>query len=405
MSHPSLNELLKQADQCVKCGLCLSDCPTYQLYRNESDSPRGRITLAQTLLQQAIVIDKKTVLKHFDRCLGCGRCESVCPSLVGYQGLIDETRYRFSLSSVPKWQLAFFTKPGLLKFGIKVSGFLPEGIKAFLPGIFREASRIPLQQNPDNARDALTVTSNNNGKPLNPGSVALFTGCVGKMIDAQAINKTRLLLEKLGYRVVIPEQQSCCGAMHQHEGYIDDAEVFIETNHQVFQAFSGPEFKAVLYFASGCGAQLQQSAQMGIQIEDATEFLAKLPAIQQLSEATSSEKVAFHIPCTQLNKTRSTEAVKAIVQSIAKSNFEELADNQTCCGSAGLYQLKHPDSAEQFLKPKLNALQSSDARVLLTSNTGCALHFRQAIHNAELNIRVMHPAEWISDQYFASLSG
>ena len=76
---------------CVHCGFCLPTCPTYSLWHEEMDSPRGRIYLMQGLVDGTISLTD-TVVEHFDRCLGCMACVSSCPSGVQYDRLIEQTR-------------------------------------------------------------------------------------------------------------------------------------------------------------------------------------------------------------------------------------------------------------------------------------------------------------------------
>ena len=76
---------------CVHCGFCLPTCPTYVLWNEEMDSPRGRIQLMEKTAQGALTLNA-TVAEHFDRCLGCMACVTSCPSGVRYDRLIEETR-------------------------------------------------------------------------------------------------------------------------------------------------------------------------------------------------------------------------------------------------------------------------------------------------------------------------
>ena len=96
--------ILALADRCVKCGLCLPQCPTYELTANENESPRGRIALIQGWLSGQLS-PSRILTQHLDQCLLCRRCERVCPSLVAYGEIMDQskallveqTKIRFSL--------------------------------------------------------------------------------------------------------------------------------------------------------------------------------------------------------------------------------------------------------------------------------------------------------------------
>ena len=75
----------------MHCGFCLPTCPTYPLWHEEMDSPRGRIHLMEGLVDGTIPLTD-TVVEHFDRCLGCMACVTSCPSGVQYDRLIEQTR-------------------------------------------------------------------------------------------------------------------------------------------------------------------------------------------------------------------------------------------------------------------------------------------------------------------------
>ncbi len=78
-------------DDCVHCGFCLDTCPTYVLWQNEADSPRGRIVLMTEAASPDGQLSDE-IVTHFDRCLGCMACVSACPSGVRYDRLIERVR-------------------------------------------------------------------------------------------------------------------------------------------------------------------------------------------------------------------------------------------------------------------------------------------------------------------------
>src|SRR3954464_13906174 len=78
------------ADDCVHCGFCLPTCPTYQLWGEEMDSPRGRIVLMNAALEEEEAGGlSEAMVTHWDRCLGCMACVTACPSGVRYDKLIE----------------------------------------------------------------------------------------------------------------------------------------------------------------------------------------------------------------------------------------------------------------------------------------------------------------------------
>ncbi len=390
-SQQTEKALLALTDQCVKCGLCLSTCPTYRLKINEADSPRGRVSLIQGLLHKQINPSDKKLQQHIDGCLSCGNCESACPSAVRFIDLLDQAKSCYPLSSIPRWQLSLLSSSRLLTLAINAARYIPRSFSSLLPGLAGQL----LKNKP-----ARIMPVKQPHKPVTPvkNRIGVFTGCVGRVVDSDAINLTCQLLAKLGHEVIIPATQNCCGAMHQHEGYLQDADNLSDNNIRVFKQ---EKLDAIIYFASGCAAQLLKSRQQfSAPLMEASAYLAtlKLPAVDK-----PAHKIAIHSPCTLKNQTDAWPVMIELVKKFAGNQLVELPENQICCGSAGLHLLKHPHTANQLMQPKLEALEQLKPDILLTANTGCALHFRNTIRDAGLNIRIMHPAEWVSEQLLKSI--
>ena len=394
MSSVYSANLLRAADLCVKCGQCLSSCPTYVLQGNEVESPRGRISLIQGLLKGTLDSSDPALRTHLDHCLGCGNCETSCPSGVNYLNLLDQARAFKQLSAIPAWQLAVFSNRNWLQTSVAASKLLPKTALKLLPDLFENAA----ESRPADPSEAINFGLFPLDKPI--GRVALFVGCVGSLIDASAINLTWQLLVKAGYEVIIPDNQTCCGAMHRHEGYADRADRYLNQNLDCFNAH---ELDHILYFASGCGAQLHQfGEQFTAKVIEVTAFISGIEAIKTF-RADNTSTIALHSPCSLRNQTTAWPMMLDLLKSILGDQLIELPENDMCCGSAGLHQLKYPDIASSLLQPKLDALAELKPDILLTSNTGCAMHFAKGIENSSMGVKVMHPSEWIAGEFLKSL--
>ncbi len=384
-SDTALTDLYTLTDQCVKCGLCLSTCPTYQLQPHEADSPRGRLALIQALINEQVKSDDNKLRQHLDECLGCGNCETACPSGVKVIELLDRSKNIYSLSPVAKWQINLFASGKLLVSASNVVKFIPQSFGNLLPGILQESFK---QKSISLGKVELPPRANKAIK----GRVGVFTGCIGKAVDANAINLSAQLLTKIGYEVLVPKEQGCCGAMHQHEGYLDVAESLLLNN---VTAFNQMKLDKIIFFASGCGGQLQKlSKQFNAPVIEATTFLASISLPE--ADQVATEKIAIHSPCSLRNHGDDWPVMLELIRKLAGKNLIELPDNHLCCGSAGLHMLKHPDKSKSYIQPKLESLSQIKPDILLTANTGCALHFNNAINDAGLDVQVMHPAEWVS---------
>ena len=218
------------------------------------------------------------------------------------------------------------------------------------------------------------------------GRVALFTGCIAEHFDRETLLAAIKLLNAIGYEVLVPPQQGCCGAIHQHNG--QSAAGLIDNNIAVFNAL---DVDAVLHTATGCGAMLSEyqnddeAGQLFRQrLCDINEFLLKhWPDDLQLT--ASKLKVAVHEPCSQRNVLKNQQAVYALLQKIPGLSIAALADNHICCGAGGSYMLTHPDNAGQLRALKQQIITDSSADLVVSGNFGCAVYL-----NADGG-RVEHP--------------
>ncbi len=385
----TLQSLSALSDQCVKCGLCLPACPSYALFSSESDSPRGRIALIQGLVRGDLADNDASVQLHLDRCLSCGACETACPSGVRFLSLLDQTKAAFALKRFPLWRLNLFSNASAVKTLFKIRRFIPNAGVSLLP---QRLGRCLAYKAPDKLPN-LTTKAVNSGNIK--GRIAIFSGCVGKSIDENAMQAFSDLLATLNYDVFSPATQTCCGAMHLHEGYAEQATNLLQTN---LQAFNAEKPDAIVYFASGCGAHLSQYAeQFNSPVVEATAFISSVLSGEAFNDIPPpAEKVAIHSPCTLRNQTHYWPDMLALVKRFAAEQLLELPDNALCCGSAGLHMLKRPHEADRLLSGKLDALDTLQPDILLTANTGCNMHFQAGITGRKLNVKVMHPIQWLA---------
>ena len=222
---------------CIHCGLCLSQCPTYVETGLEADSPRGRIYLMRALAEGRSEITPG-IVEHFDLCLGCRACETACPSGVQYGHLIEGTRayVRENYERPRKDQLigklveSIFPYPnrmeaallpirvlrrtGLMKLlhksgAMKLFGDLGE-MEQLLPKL------PPMQQR-------LNFPERWRARGAKQANVGMITGCVMQVMQSPINAATARVLCKAGCDVAAPKLQGCCGALHAHTGAIEKA--------------------------------------------------------------------------------------------------------------------------------------------------------------------------------------
>jgi len=414
----SAAELLIEANRCVACGLCLPHCPTYRITQSEADSPRGRIALMSGVASGHIPMNERFV-QHMDRCLTCRACEAVCPNSVAYGRLIDGARVmirenlQVAEKGMARGRKGWFRKIFERELIAKPSRFdalrpvMRLMVKSRLLGgllrlsVLRKSTLIQSQLflTARNLPGHIWRTVYPAKSPLR-GEVALFLGCVARLIDMETLLSAIFVLNRLGYTVHVPRKQTCCGALYQHAGMIDEAAALARQNGQ---AFSDLNIQAVISAASGCGAQLLENSAYSradgstVPVMDINQFIdgqdwggVKLASLPQ--------KVAVHEPCTLRNVLHSSKHLYSLLKLIPALDVVELAGNDQCCGAAGTYFLDQPEFAQFLLDDKLRAIELSGADYLVTANVGCALHIANGLMKKRGNFEVLHPVTLLARQ-------
>ncbi|MEQ1512319.1 MAG: (Fe-S)-binding protein [Lysobacteraceae bacterium] len=361
------------ADQCVQCGLCLPSCPTYALDPIEAESPRGRIALAKAW-DAGLLAPTGAGDRHLDQCLGCRRCETVCPAKVSYGALLAAARTRQRarrpaqlLQRTAEWLAARpRTLSALLNAYRSAWPLLP---RAARPLPRPPASAVPLRDQ----RNEPTA------------SAALFLGCVARSYEAPLLVAVHRLGASIGLTIATPAGQTCCGSLHAHGGAAVRAAELAVTNRQAFAGTS-----TVLSLASGCHDTLADSLRGQCLVRDAIDVIAE--SADRLQFAARPERIALHLPCTQRNVVRSDGALRALLARVPKLDVVVIDAGFGCCGAAGTGMLNDPDRAARFRQPLLDQLADSGATRLLSANIGCRLHLANGTA-----LPVQHPLEFLAE--------
>ena len=378
------------ADQCVQCGLCLPVCPTYALDQNEAESPRGRIAIAAALARGQA--DPATLGEHLDHCLGCLNCEKVCPANVQYGELLIETRALLGPAPHRPRQLLNLIKQPVLMRGLRRLGgwvALPRWknwLARRLPT--RSPWRAALLVMPSSAPAARVQASH---KSHEKPALALFPGCVASVDDAEAQRAAVTLLQAAGFQVsVLPAV--CCGAMDLHGGAAESAE---RAAQRVRQAWAASGATQLLSVTPGCLGTLRR-ALPGTSVIDPLELLAAHAG--QLHFRPLAQRVALHLPCTQINVARSDGALLQLLRRVPELEVMSLPRPPYCCGAAGSHLLEFPARAEQLRDETLRRAATLEPQQLLSSNIGCRLHLAVGIETQGLNWSHQHPLTLLAQQ-------
>lgn len=400
IKHPPDNwqqAIIEDSDLCVLCGMCAPQCPTYQIYQQESESPRGRISLIRAYAKGELNTNQK-LLDHLNHCLGCMACQSICPSKVPYARLIDQAKQQLYRETPPPSRIR-----KLLKITLK-----PNGMSRYQPllSVYRQSGLAWLMSKTSpwlagstrSAMDLAQLAQNGKLAPYYPssipatGQVALFTGCMGKMFDLQALTSSILLLNHFGYDVHVPEPQVCCGALHQHNGQMEQADTLAHNNDKLFSAL---DIDALIYCSNGCGSQLQQQLKQTLSF-NILDFLLTHTSIQTSDFNPLTTGVAIHESCSTRNVLKNSGLSQRVLSLIPEMNLTNIEDSSPCCGAGGSHQLQFPELSQQLLAPKLQQLSSTQLHYLVSDNLGCSLHIQTGLKRQQLSIEVLHPVSLLA---------
>ena len=406
------DDILRLADHCVKCGLCLPQCPTYQLSRNENESPRGRIALMQALAANQLDARDDSLYRHLDNCLLCRRCEYVCPSGVQYGRIMDRAREHITQQRPPSRsekfgrQLLSRHMPGVYQ---ALRLYQKSGAQKLLRPVLKHNKKLDYLQNLMPPLPSLaTFKSDYPVKTKTTRQVAIFTGCMGTSFDAPTLDAAVTLLNALGYRVRLPDKPHCCGALQQHRGQAAETQALAMNNLQIF---AEQDDEAVLFLASGCGAQLleypqrdweqdqqrQKAEQLQKKLQDISSFLLKALQKNPLSFRPLNKCVVVHQPCSQRHVLGLPDVAAQLLAQIPDLQLRSLPDTSACCGAAGDYMLRHPQTAQALRQHLLDKILLDETDIIVSTNIGCSLFIQAGIE--ERGIRVMHPVQLLMERY------
>jgi glycolate oxidase iron-sulfur subunit len=396
---------------CVHCGICLPQCPTYQVMGQEVDSPRGRIYLMRAAAEGRIDLSPG-VARHLDLCLGCRACETACPSGVPFGELLEATRAQLVRRGVrapdtdqATWDraLALFPHPRRLAPLVQALRlYQRSGLGALVRGVGRVASlgrlgelEALLPPLPPDAGDPLPERMAPRGRPR--GRAGLLIGCVQRFFFHQVNVDTAHLLAAAGYEVIVPREQECCGALSLHAGRLDE---FRGMARRLMAAFGG-EVDVIVANAAGCGSALKAyghwlgdaaALDFSRRVRDVSEVLvdADLPLCEQ------ALTVAYHDACHLAHGQRIRAEPRRLLARIPGLRLVDLAESDLCCGSAGVYNLVEPEVAAALGRRKAERIKATGASVVATGNPGCIMQIARHCRAAGVRVEVAHPVSLVA---------
>jgi glycolate oxidase iron-sulfur subunit len=363
---------------CVHCGFCLPTCPTYELWHEEMDSPRGRIQLMAGLSDGSLQLTD-TVVEHFDRCLGCMACVTACPSGVQYDRLIESTR-----AHVEQHHRRTRAERVLRAFVFSVFPYRRR-LRAALA--FRKLPAPgPLAALRQIAPPWVDSEWPSERIPGRGPRVAVVAGCVQSVVFGHVNRATARVLAADGYDVHVPWAQGCCGALHAHAGRLADG---IGRARKLERAFAG--YDAIVTNAAGCGSHLKDHVDANV--VDVSELLVDAPT--PAARLPLALRVAFQDSCHLKHAQRIESEPRAALTAIPELELVEPREQELCCGSAGLYNIVQPGTARDLGTRKAQRILETAPDVYASANPGCLVQVSAALRRAGRPLPALHPIELV----------
>ena len=412
VATPSLSEDIAR---CVHCGFCLQACPTYLQLGMETDSPRGRIALIDAMAAGRAA-PSASLVAHLDLCLQCRACETACPSGVPFGRIME--RGRASIVESGKRPLAWWLRITALR------ELLPyqSRIRALMT-LLHIYERSPLRRLVRRTRilDMLSkglreaerslpeVPSRRFVPPPQPTgltkTVAMLTGCVMPHLYPRTHLATVRVLNRLGYRVVFLEGETCCGALNVHAG---DRRTARELARRNIDAFLAADVGAVVVNSAGCGSTMKEYGELlehdgeyaerarrfAAMTQDVLEFVAahRLPALGKVTRT-----VTYQDSCHLVHAQKVTRAPRQIMRAIPGLELCELAAPDRCCGSAGIYSFVQREMSARLLDEKMDDIAATGATTIATANPGCMLQLETGVRQRGGGGSVVHVIELLDE--------
>lgn len=390
-----LREYLKK---CVRCGQCRSVCPVFQVIRQESASPRGKVYLC-TLLATGKERPSRRARHHLSLCLLCRSCSAECPSGVPVHRLVEASRTTPVTSAlIYRYLLA---NPHLLEGAARLLRFLqilhPLASLAPEHSLLRYLTVLPRPSRP--ARRMLPETVPARGKAR--AKVGYFLGCgTNHFFPATAISAVKTLAAA-GCEVVIPHDTRCCGLPHLAAGERRTAEKLAQHNLKIFQK-AGVDL--IITDCASCCTTLREAAD-GVheeplpEIVDLNFFLAHhlFPETRKCA-VTNGTTVTYHDPCHSFKGQGIFEEPRTVIQNTPGLVYVEMPDSTLCCGGGGTFAIHHPQVSMQILQLKINSIRATGVQTVLTSCPSCMIQLRRGLHAAGLQLKVAHPVELLAER-------
>ena len=410
----------EQVDYCIRCGLCLSVCPTYKESLRETESPRGRVALVAKAIAGELSLTTN-FKDHMYRCLDCLACNDICPVGIKPADLCLEARHAIhqATPTPPLKPILFrgiFPRTGLLEILTKpVALYDRSGLRRLLgairatnilPAQLRDMERmlphrLPLRGTRHQIPDLVLARGERRAH------VAYFLGCVQGVMMADGCKATVEVLAENGCDVVTPSEVKCCGMPMVGYGFKDEAREMARHNIDLLLALN---VDAIVTDCATCGSSLKEyphwladdpdyagrAETFAAKVRDISEFLVDLGI--RPPQGKVNARVTYHDPCHLCRAQGIREQPREMLRA-AGVDLVEMEGADTCCGSAGTQLITHYHTSVGVLESKMDGVAGTGAEIVASGCPGCQMQLSLGVKRRGLAARVVHPSQLLAEAY------
>ena len=411
-NYKNLKDYTEEVYKCTKCGLCQSVCPVYKATGLETAVSRGKFTLLNGVINGKLKFNKK-IAKNLELCLGCKACYDFCPSGISAEEIIAAARHESlkinGIGFIKQFILDNFKsnfRLGLLKIGLDFYKTLQiNKISEFLVKFLGKAGKYITLFN-SQLREHIKYKKLKPVKPQSELNIVYFPGCINNYVNSSIKNSVLMVLEKNGFKAVIPENFTCCGIAARSSGDFQSFSELAENN--INQIPNNVDY--IITDCASCGSVWEFYPDFVSQnLVDKAKILAgktininKFLAEREIyfpENAEISKKITYHDPCHLKRFQKVFEEPRNILKQIQGIDFREMKDADVCCGAAGTFCVSQPEISQAISAKKAQNIIDTKADIVCTSCAGCKIGLSQGLIEKNSTISIYNPVELIAELY------
>ncbi len=408
-----LEQYREWSQACVKCGACRATCPVFKSEHREGGVARGKIALAQAMMDGQLFAEERLV-HELSQCLLCGSCTHLCPNQVPTSEIVAAARREVArkngLSGFGKGVAALLTHKKVMDWMSKGSDLASKLLCRQIPDTSGLRLRFPVPGIPEERtfpkpsfkpflKRELRQTVSRSAGPR----VLFFTGCGINYIYPEIGEYLVRILNFMEIHVTLPDEQVCCGLPALSAGAGDAVDTLAKRNLKALKIHA---FDYVLTACASCYGALAgiyptlgtDYAPFAEKTRDIMDFLMDMglaARLEALPRSADRVKVTYHDPC-HLRNHGLTRPPRQLLSALPQVDYVEMADAATCCGLGGTFSVHHYETSQEIGNQKAKHVAQSGAQIVATACPGCIIQLQDSLNRQKIPARAVHLLELVS---------